>query len=128
MPVAKHHSAAGLTIAMKNWMGAVKDRGFWHKNDLHQCIADISMLIKPRWTIVDATRTMMDSGPQGPGKELKTPNMIIISKDQVAADAYAAKTLFPENMASKAKYIRLAGEMGAGVADVAKMKITKIEA
>ncbi|MFZ2654463.1 MAG: DUF362 domain-containing protein [Victivallales bacterium] len=127
MPVAKHHGGAGLTMAMKNWMGAVKDRGYWHKNDLHQCIADIATLIKPQWTIIDATRTMMDSGPQGPGKELKTPNMIIISKDQVAADAYTAKTLFPESTAAKAKYIQKAGEMGAGIADLAKMKITKFE-
>lgn len=80
MPVAKHHGGAGLTIAMKNWMGAVKDRGWWHKNNLHQCIADISTLIKPQWTIIDASRIMMDSGPQGPAKELKKPNMIIISK------------------------------------------------
>jgi len=128
MPVAKHHSGAGLTMAMKNWMGAVNDRGFWHKNDLHQCIADIATLIKPQWTIIDATRIMMDSGPQGPAKELKTPNMIIICKDQVAADAYTAKTLFPESTATKAKYIQKAGEMGAGISDIGKMKITKIEA
>lgn len=127
MPVAKHHSGAGLTIAMKNWMGAVQDRGWWHKNNLHQCIADISTLIKPQWTIIDATRIMMDSGPQGPAKELKKPNMIIISKDQVAADAYAAKTLFPEKTTSKVKYIGIAGELGAGVADLSKIKVTKFE-
>lgn len=127
MPVAKHHGSSGLTMAMKNWMGAVQDRGYWHKNNLHQCIADITTLIRPQWTIIDATRTMMDNGPQGPAKELKTPNMIIVSKDQVAADAYAAKTLFPEATAAKAQYIQMAAAMGSGVADLAKMKITKIE-
>jgi len=127
MPVAKHHSAASLTMAMKNWMGAVKDRGFWHKNNLHQCIADIATLIKPQWTIIDATRTMMDSGPQGPAKVLNTPNCVILSKDQVAADAYTAKTLFPESIWSKALYIKIAGEMKSGVADLDKMTIKKLE-
>lgn len=126
MPVAKHHSCSGLTIAMKNWMGAVKDRGYWHKNNLHQCIADMSTFIKPQWTIIDATRTMMDNGPQGPARVLKTPNMIILSKDQVAADAYTAKTLFPELEAS-AKYIDLAGKLQAGTIDINKMNVTKFE-
>ncbi len=127
MPVAKHHGGAGLSIAMKNWMGAVKDRGFWHKNDLHQCIADIATFIKPNWTIIDATRTMYDGGPQGPAKELKIQDILIVSKDQVAADAYAAKTLFPEKIYEKAKYIKLAGEMGLGIVDIDKMNVQKIE-
>ncbi len=127
MPVAKHHGGAGLTMGMKNWMGAVNDRKFWHKNDLHQCIADIATFIKPNWTIIDATRTMYDSGPQGPAKELKIQNILIVSKDQVAADAYAAKTLFPEELSEKAKYIKIAGEMGLGIIDVEKMNVRKFE-
>jgi uncharacterized protein (DUF362 family) len=127
MPVAKHHSGAGLTMAMKNWMGAVKDRRFWHNNNLHQCIADIATFIKPNWTIIDATRTMYDSGPQGPAKELKIQNILIVSKDQVAADAYAAQTLFPEKIYKQAKYIQIAGEMNLGIIDIEKMNVRKFE-
>lgn len=124
MPVAKHHSGAKLTIAMKNWMGAVRDRGFWHGNNLHQCIADFCTFMKPAWTIVDATRIMMDNGPQGPSKNVRRPDLLIISKDQVAADAYAA-TLFP-TLKDQALYIKLAAEMGIGIADISKMNIKKI--
>ena len=127
MPVAKHHGGAGLTMAMKNWMGAVKDRRFWHSNNLHQCIADMATFIKPDWTIIDATRTMYDSGPQGPAKELKIQNILIVSKDQVAADAYAAKTLFPDKVYGQAKYIQIAGEMNLGIVDVGKMNVRKFE-
>lgn len=122
MPVAKHHSAAQLTIAMKNWMGAIEDRSFWHRNDLHQCIADFSSFMKPAWTIVDATRTLMDSGPQGPGTT-KHPNQIIVSRDQVAADAVAS-TLFMDSPA-KIGYLRIAGEMGIGVSDLSRMTILR---
>lgn len=125
MPVAKHHSGAMVTMAMKNWMGAVKDRRVWHRNDLHQCIADFSTFMKPTWTIIDATRCMMDSGPQGPAKELKIPNLLIVSKDQVAADAYTSRLFHDSPHAIK--YLTYAEEMGIGVVDQARMNIHTIE-
>lgn len=125
MPVAKHHKGATLSIAMKNWMGAIKDRRLWHSTDLHQCIADFSTFMKPAWTLVDATRCMMDSGPQGPAKELKTPHLLILSKDQVAADSYAS-TIFHDSP-YEVKYLKYAEELGSGVVDPNQMKIHKIE-
>lgn len=124
MPVAKSHGSTKLSIAMKNWMGAVEDRGFWHKNDLYQCIADFATYLKPTWTFIDATRTMMSKGPQGPGP-LKHPHLLIVSKDQVAADAYAT-TLFFDSPYS-VKYIRLAKDMNIGQTDIKKMNVHKIE-
>jgi len=94
MPVAKNHGSARLTMAMKNWMGSVRDRRFFHRNNLSQCIADYSTFIKPTWTIIDATRIMLTRGPKGPSKNMKTPHLLILSRDQVAADAYTS-TLFP---------------------------------
>ncbi|MBL7076575.1 MAG: DUF362 domain-containing protein [Kiritimatiellae bacterium] len=125
MPVAKHHGGATLTMAMKNWMGAVEDRRVWHRSNLHQCIADFSTFMKPAWTIIDATRIMMDKGPQGPAKTLKKPNLLVVSKDQVAADAYTA-TLFHDDP-RKVKYLALAAEMGMGVIDAAQMNIHRVE-
>ncbi|MFA4944367.1 MAG: DUF362 domain-containing protein [Lentisphaeria bacterium] len=126
MPVAKHHGGAMLTICLKNWMGAVNDRGFWHNNDLHQCIADFATFLKPTWAIVDATRLMLDNGPQGPATRLKTPGEIIVSRSQVAADAVAA-THFVADPAS-IPYLRIAAAMGLGVIDPGRMKIHRIEA
>ena len=126
MPVAKHHGGATLTISMKNWMGAVdnKTRRAWHRDGLHQCIADFSTYLKPHLVIVDATRIMLDHGPQGPGK-LAHPHEIIFSTDPAAADAYAA-SLFnktPEDV----PHIKLAGELGVGCTDLAKIKIERVE-
>ncbi len=122
MPVAKHHGGAQLSIAMKNWMGSVIDRGFWHNNNLHQCIADFASFMKPSWTIIDATRIMTAKGPQGPGP-MKEPNQIIVSKDQVAADAVAS-TLFVDSPA-KIGYLKIAGESGIGVSDLDKINIIR---
>ena len=126
MPVAKHHGGATLTISMKNWMGAVDNntRRSWHRDGLHQCIADFSTYLKPHLVIVDATRIMLDHGPQGPGK-LAHPHEIIFSTDPAAADAYAA-SLFNKTPAD-VPHIKLAGELGVGCIDLAKIKIERVE-
>ncbi len=126
IPVAKHHSAAVVTAAMKNWMGAVRDRRYWHRNNLHQCIADFSTFIKPTWTIVDATRIMLDNGPKGPAKQMKRPDLLILSRDQVAADVYASTLFSPEGPES-IKYLRIAREMNIGAADLKNLSVHKIE-
>lgn len=123
MPVAKSHGGATLTIAMKNWMGSVKDRGFWHRNDLHQCIADFSTFIKPQLHIVDATRVMLTNGPRGPGK-VDTPEQIILGFDPVAIDAYTT-TLF-DLEPFDVRYIRLAHEMGIGCGDLSRVEVSHI--
>ncbi|MHC4294449.1 MAG: DUF362 domain-containing protein [Planctomycetota bacterium] len=126
IPVAKHHSSARLTCAMKNWMGAVWDRRYWHRNSLHQCIADFSTYIKPTWTIVDATRIMLNRGPKGPADDMKHPDQLILSRDQVAADVYAS-TLFPSEKFKRVKYLQLARDMKIGTTDIERMVVHKIE-
>ena len=127
MPVAKSHSGATLTLSMKNWMGSIanEDRRAWHREGLHQCIADFSTFIKPKLIIIDATRIMLTKGPQGPG-DLAHPNEIILSTDPVAADAYAA-TLFKKEPFDIG-YIKIGHEMGIGCGDLKKIKIERLEA
>jgi len=126
MPVAKHHSGATLTLSMKNWMGSVSNatRQSWHREGLHQCIADFSTFLKPKLVVIDATRIMLTKGPQGPG-DLDHPNEIILGTDPVAADAYAA-TLF-KKQPFDIPHIKIAHEMGIGCGDLSKVKVERIE-
>lgn len=126
VPVLKHHSSAQLTISMKNHMGIVWDRWFWHRNDLHQCIADFAAYRLPDLNIVDAYKAMFRNGPRGVSEEdLIELKALIVSKDIVAADAAAAKFLNyePENI----RYIKLAAEQKMiGTYDLNKLKIKRI--
>lgn len=126
MPVAKHHGGATLTLSMKNWMGSIanENRREWHRDGLHQCIADFSTFIKPHLIIIDATRIMLNKGPQGPG-DLDHPNELIFSTDPVAADAYAT-TLF-KRKPFDVEYVKLAHEAGVGCGDLAQIKIERVE-
>lgn len=123
VPVAKNHSAAILTLGMKNMMGIIFDRGFWHNAGLDQCIAEFMTIVKPHLTIIDATRILTTGGPKGPGK-VKELNTLIGSTDFVAADAYAATLFGMKGM--DIPYIKLAHNMGLGQADTSKMSIVNV--
>ena len=125
VPILKHHGSTGMTIGMKNLMGIVWDRRFWHQNGLHQCIADFASYRKPDLTIVDAYNVMKRNGPRGVSKEdLVTMKSLLISRDIVAIDAAAAK-LFGTDP-GKVEYIRKADEMKLGVMDLNKLSINRI--
>jgi len=126
VPILKDHGSARLTIAMKNLMGIVWNRRFWHRNDLHQCIADYVSYRKPDLNIIDAYRVMLRNGPRGVSKaDVSTMKYQIISDDIVAADAAASKIFgtSPE----KVRYIDIAGNSGYGVTDLSKLNIGRLK-
>ncbi len=126
MPVLKSHSSARLTIAMKNLMGVVWDRGYWHRNDLNQCIADYCTYAKkPTLNIVDAYRVMMKNGPRGVSEaDVSLMKSLIISPDMVAVDAASTKLfgISPDEV----PYIGIAGSMGIGTEALDKLNVHRI--
>ncbi len=127
LPILKHHSSTMVTAALKNMMGVVWDRGFWHRNDLHQCIADYALFNKkPQLNIIDANYVMMRNGPRGVSKnDLSFMQSLLLSTDWVAADAAGAKMMGVEP--AKIGYISLAAGMGLGKMDLATMNIHRIK-
>ena len=93
VPILKNHGGANLTIAMKNHMGIVWDRGYFHQNDLQQCIADIcTMQKKAVLNVVDAYRIMKTNGPRGrSASDVVLAKGLFVSPDIVAVDTAAAK-------------------------------------
>lgn len=125
IPVLKHHGGALITISLKNLMGIVWDRRWWHRNNLQQCIADFGTYRKPDLNIVDAYRVMMQNGPRGISEDdIVMMKSLIISPDMVAADTAAAR-LFGSNPA-QIGHIRIAHEMGVGNMDLESQSIHRI--
>jgi uncharacterized protein (DUF362 family) len=127
VPIAKHHSGAGLTLGLKNLMGVILNRGALHANGLHQSIVDLSTIVRPHLTVIDATRILVGNGPTGGSlSDVREMDTVIASQDVVAADAYAA-TLF--NMTgADIEYIRLADQLGLGTMDLKSITIETIDA
>ncbi|MGD9973973.1 MAG: DUF362 domain-containing protein [Desulfatirhabdiaceae bacterium] len=126
VPILKHHSSSMLTIGMKNLMGVVWDRGYWHRNDLHQCIADFASYRKPALTVVDAYNVMKQNGPRGVSVGDVVPMKAqIVSTDFVAADAAAAKLFGIEP--GDIRHIALAARMNLGRIDLDALSINRIK-
>ncbi|HSV88967.1 MAG TPA: DUF362 domain-containing protein [Bacteroidales bacterium] len=125
VPILKHHGSTTVTIAMKNLMGIVWDRRFWHINDLHQCIADFCLYRKPDLNIVDAYLVMTRNGPRGVSTaDLTVMKSLVISPDIVAADA--ASTLIFGEQPRDIGHIRIGAEMGIGQINLEALNIKRV--
>ena len=126
VPVLKNHNSAKMTGCMKNMMGSIWDRAYWHKNNLHQCIADYaSYEKKPVLNILDCNYVMMRNGPRGVSKDdLVFMQSQLLSTDWVQVDAAGAKMMGydPEQI----DYIKIAAQMGLGKMIIDPNKTHKI--
>jgi len=123
VPILKQHSA-GLTIGGKNMMGLVKSRGTLHQN-LSQGIADITTLLRPDLTIVDCVRILVRNGPTGGSlSDVRVKNIVIASKDVVAADTYATTKVFGKKL-SQVPYIAAMARSGLGTTQLNTISIAK---
>ena len=120
LPVAKHHGLSTVTLGMKNWIGAVGGRRNALHQDIHQTIVDLAQFFSPTLTLIDATRIMITNGPSG-GRlsDVATRNTVLLSNDQVAADAKASLLfgLSPEQVG----HILLGQDRGLGTYDLQQL-------
>jgi uncharacterized protein (DUF362 family) len=131
VPVLKNHGGAKMSVAMKNYMGIVWDRRYFHANDLQQCIADsCTWEKKPALNIIDAYRCMTKNGPQGRSlADTATLKALIVSPDIVAADT-AAVGLFNQVETVNLKdvsHIAHGEELDLGTQNIAGLNVKRIK-
>ena len=128
VPVAKSHSATGVSLGLKGLMGLIWDRESFHSQfNINQGIVDLATVIKPQLTILDATRAMVSGGPGGPG-DVKKPNLIIAGVDPVAVDSYGVGIVpwYGKNFKGRqVEHLLEAYQRGLGKIDVEKLRIYK---
>jgi uncharacterized protein (DUF362 family) len=117
----KNHQRSGASMSMKNWYGLLGgQRNIFHQ-DIHNTIKELAMMVKPTLVILDGTTTMMTNGPTGGAmSDLKDTNTMIISTDQVAADAFGCSLL--GKTINDLPFISKAAEAGVGTADYESLK------
>lgn len=124
-PIAKVHGAGVITAAMKNWMGVVWNRQYWHQAGLHQCIADFASALRADLIILDANRVLLTNGPKGPGVT-RDLGKVVAGFDPVAIDAYAATLLGVEP--HQVPHVDLAHKLGVGEMDLTRVQTKHVQA
>jgi uncharacterized protein (DUF362 family) len=93
-PLIKMHHAADFTGAIKLSMGFVKpffDQMTFHSKHLCEKLAELPLVLKPDLIIMDARKVFITEGPAK--GELREPNVILASGNQVAIDVEGVKIL-----------------------------------
>ena len=131
VPILKNHGGAKLSCAMKNMMGIVWDRRFFHQNDLQQCIADICTLEKKAvLNVVDAYRIMKTNGPRGRSEsDVVLAKGLFISPDIVAVDTAAAKFFnqIREMPLDTVGHLAKGEALKVGTMDIDKLNVKRIK-
>jgi uncharacterized protein (DUF362 family) len=124
MPIAKHHAGSQVTGAMKNLMGVIWDRSYFHATDLQCCIGELATAVPHSLVIMDANHVLLTNGPSGPGEVLRA-RQVIASVDPVAVDAYATRFfgLEPDDVG----HIQTAYDRGVGEIDLARLRVQEVE-
>ncbi len=131
VPILKNHGGAKMTISMKNLMGIVWDRGFFHSHDLQQCIADICTMSKPAvLNVVDAYRLMKTNGPRGKSEaDVVLAKGLFMSQDIVAVDT-AATNFFNQVRdmpLESVEHLAKAQELKVGTMNLNQLNIKRIK-
>jgi uncharacterized protein (DUF362 family) len=100
VPLIKTHHAADFTGSIKLAMGFVKpffDQITFHTRHLREKLAELCLVIEPDLIVMDARKVFIRGGPAK--GELRTPNLILASGNQVAIDVESVKILqsYPGN-------------------------------
>ena len=90
VPILKHHSGAGITLAMKNMYGVNNNPDRLHSNNCCPGVADLNMLPpirnKFRFVVADCMTGCFEAGPGFKPQYAWKYNGIIVASDPVAID------------------------------------------
>jgi len=118
VPKLKLHRITGVTLSIKNMMGAMTPKGSMHARHLSKNIADLASVIKPSIAVVDGI--IASEGHETSGNPIEM-NLVIAGTDPVAVDAVGAAVMgvSPETV----KHLRYAEQKGLGTCDLDKIEV-----
>jgi len=90
VPILKDHGIVGMSVALKNYFGAIHNPNKYHSNVGDPYVADVNMLShlrnKTRFTICDVFTTQYEGGPPYMPQWSWKYNGLLVGKDMVAID------------------------------------------
>jgi uncharacterized protein (DUF362 family) len=121
IPVLKRHHLTLVSMGFKNMMGLVGDERSRFHGSFDKMIVDIHRVLRPRLTILDANRALLQNGPQGGSiADAFSMKTVIAGVDPVLVEMAGAK-LIGANPKSL-PFLKLAEQAGLGSTDLVAHK------
>ncbi|WP_287154229.1 DUF362 domain-containing protein [Candidatus Solincola tengchongensis] len=126
LPKLKTHSMATVTLGVKNQFGLImqSDRIRDHNWNLHRKFADIFMLVRPHFTVIEGLHALNHGhyAPEGlAGDCVEELGVFIGGEDTLAVDAVGADLLGIDPR--QVEHLRLAAEEGLGCIDLEAIEV-----
>lgn len=85
----KDHNLCRASMTTKNWYGLLGGRRNQFHQDIHGIIADLALMMRPTFVLLDGSRVLFRSGPTGGSLgDVKAGKTVVASTDSLAADAF----------------------------------------
>ena len=123
LPVLKTHFVCGITGALKNQFGflSTRERTELHSHkDIHRAIAELNLIVRPAFYIVDAVETLTHANEMRHGGRKAELGYMLAGKDPVRLDVAGLELLqtVEPKLADKGprdiRHLRHAIELGVG--------------
>jgi uncharacterized protein (DUF362 family) len=125
LPIVKQHGLARATMSMKNWYGVLGGHRVRLHQDIDRSIFELTAMMKPTLTVLDATRVLMANGPSGGSlDDVKRFDTVAAGVDEVALDAFGASFLGVD--ASSLGYLALAEKAGLGRRNFQSLELVEV--
>ena len=85
----KDHNLCRASMTTKNWYGLLGGRRNQFHQDIHGIIADLALMLRPTFVLLDGTRVLFRSGPTGGSLgDVRPGRTVAASTDTLAVDAF----------------------------------------
>lgn len=119
----KDHNLCHASMCTKNWYGLLGGRRNQFHQDIHNIVADLALMIRPTFVILDGSRILMKNGPTGGDlSDVAAGRTLVAATDQIAADAFGWSQLLGRT-GDLPQYLHNANVRGLGEPDWRKVSI-----
>jgi len=114
----KDHNLCRASMTTKNWYGLLGGRRNQFHQDIHGIIADLALMMRPTFVLLDGVRVLVRSGPTGGSlSDVKAGNTVVASTDSLACDAFGWHQLLDRGSEELPAYFAKAAARGLGNPD-----------
>ncbi len=124
----KDHNLCRASMTTKNWYGLLGGRRNQFHQDIHGIIADLALMLRPTFVLLDGTRVLFRSGPTGGSlADVRAGHTVVASTDSLAADAFGWDDLLARSDEGLPAYFAKCEERGLGNTDWKSQRIKEVQ-